>query len=140
MTRARSFVSLLVPILQNARSSFPLLLAAFLALPVGADDGHGGLQETASRVMIRLTKQRDGDLIRFFVENLERAGVTATFELGLVNMKGSTRFPCTMSFPPGRRTEAFTLSPLHAGEFWTYTLTPGRPLCPRIRLAPAVLR
>jgi len=60
--------------------------------------------------------------MRFFVENQEPVGVTATFEPRLVNMQSSRAFPCTVSLPPRSVTEVFSLAPLKDAR-WTYTFT-----------------
>lgn len=83
----------------------------------------GGIPESTSKLMVQVTKQREGGLLRFYVENLEPVDITATFDLGLVNLKGNTPFPVTMSCRPGQKIEAFTLSPIESGAHWTYTLT-----------------
>lgn len=83
----------------------------------------GGFPETASKLMVRLTKENRNGVIRFFIENLEASDITATFDLGLVNLKANTRFPCTLSCAPHQKMEAFALAPIQAGSQWTYTLT-----------------
>lgn len=83
----------------------------------------GSLAENISRQMLRVSKQREGSKIRIFVENLEAAQVTGTFELALVNMKGSTAFPFTATFQPRQKVEAFSLCPLREDLDWSYTLT-----------------
>lgn len=73
--------------------------------------------------MLKIDKRREGNVIHFLVENLEPADVTATFDLGLVNLRGSTQFPFTATFAPHQRVEAFSLSPIDAGREWHFTLT-----------------
>src|SRR5688572_8977171 len=77
---------------QLSASSRALVLGLLVlsSVSVSGEENNGGLPDLASNVNIKLVKQREGNLIRFFVHNMERAGVTATFDLGLVNMKGST--------------------------------------------------
>jgi murein DD-endopeptidase MepM/ murein hydrolase activator NlpD len=83
----------------------------------------GSLTVAASRPMIKVSKRREGNALHFFVENMEAADVTATFELGLVNLKSSTNFPYTTTFPPHQITEAFSLSPICLDQEWHYALT-----------------
>src|SRR5690349_8174442 len=87
-----------------------LVTAALILLVILPPSAFGetGRAEPASNLMLKMTKRREGNLIHFFVQNLESAGVTATFESGLVNMRSSTSFPCTMTFRPGETAEAFT--------------------------------
>lgn len=82
-----------------------------------------GLAETIGRQMLKVSKQREGNIIRFFVENVEAAQVTGTFELNLVNLKGSTNFPYTATFPARQKVEVFNLSVLRGDLEWSYTLT-----------------
>ena len=73
--------------------------------------------------MLKVFERRDGNVIHFLVENLESADVTATFDLGLVNLKGSTRFPFTTTLAPHRTIEAFSLSPIDETREWHFSLT-----------------
>src|SRR5206468_10837079 len=72
---------------------------------------------------VNVTTRRDGDVTHFYVENKELCEITMTFEMGLVNLKGSTTFPCTVTLPPQRVTEAFTLSPIDPAAKWEYSYT-----------------
>jgi hypothetical protein len=72
---------------------------------------------------IRISTEREGDSTHFFVENDELSEITMTFEMGLVNMKGDVSFPHTATFAPGRKTEAFTLSPAGGSGKWEYCYT-----------------
>ena len=49
--------------------------------------------------------------------------MTMTFEMSMVNLKGNVHFPYTSVFPPGPRTEAFTLTPIKSAAAWDYTYT-----------------
>ena len=62
-------------------------------------------------------------MTHFLVENHELCEITMTFEMGLVNLRGSSGFPLTMTFPPQELTEAFTLSPIDPGGKWEYSYT-----------------
>jgi murein DD-endopeptidase MepM/ murein hydrolase activator NlpD len=73
--------------------------------------------------MLKVTKLCEGKVIRFLVENLEAADVTATFDLGLVNLRGNAPFPFTRTFPPRQRIEAFCLSPIREDAKWHFSLT-----------------
>lgn len=102
----------------------PLIIAlALLILSICSLHAQGGLPQTASKLMVKLTREREGNVIRFFLENFESSDITATFDPGLVNMKGSTPFPHTLSCAPHEKIEAFRLSPISADSQWTYTLT-----------------
>jgi murein DD-endopeptidase MepM/ murein hydrolase activator NlpD len=103
-------------------ASGPRAQAADSAPPSTAT-ASGSLPAAGCRPMVALTKERDGDVLHFYIENLEVADVTATFELGLSNLKGSTNFPYTATFPPHQKTEAFSLSPVCLNQTWGYALT-----------------
>jgi len=75
--------------------------------------------------MVKLTEQRNGDVIHFLAENLRSAEVTATFCVGLENLKGSTAFPFTTTLSPHQKIEAFSLSPIDERREWHFSLTNG---------------
>lgn len=83
----------------------------------------GGIRQIPVKQMLDVVKRSEDGVIHIFVRNREPADVTATFSADLVNMKGSTRFPVTRTFPPHQTTEAFSLAPIHEDEEWHYTLT-----------------
>jgi len=72
---------------------------------------------------VNVTTRRDGDVTHFYVENKELCEITMTFEMGLVNLKGSTTFPCTVTLPPQRVNEEFTISPNDPGAKGEYSYT-----------------
>ena len=72
---------------------------------------------------VKVTTKRAGGVTHFFVENDELCEITMSFELGLVNLKGSTNFPYTATFPAGKVTEAFTLTPNDCATNWEYNYT-----------------
>jgi len=83
----------------------------------------GSFGKSQSKQMVRLTERRDGNVIHFVAENLESADVTATFDLGLVNLRGSTSFPFTTTLTPHQTIEAFSLSPIDEAQEWHFSLT-----------------
>jgi murein DD-endopeptidase MepM/ murein hydrolase activator NlpD len=96
-----------------------LLLTAFSCF-AGATKGPG---EEPSRKMLKVVVQREGDVSRFFVKNLEQAEMTVTFDMDLLNLKGSTNFPFTATYPGNQTTAAFTLSPIEPDQKWDYSYT-----------------
>ena len=96
------------------------VFSIFSVACVFADEGYS---QPLSKVAVRVTKRNEGSTIRFFVENMEKVQVTATFEPGLMNMRGSRAFPCTLALLPGSVTEVFSLTPLANDSKWAYTLT-----------------
>ena len=61
-----------------------------------------------------------GGITHFYVQNLEAATVTATFEVKMANLKASTNFPYTLTFPGNETVEAFTLAPVKKDAPWSY--------------------
>jgi len=72
---------------------------------------------------IKVTTEREGEATLFYVQNNELCEITMTFEMGLVNLKGISSLPLTMTFPPRQTTKAFTLTPINRGEKWEYSYT-----------------
>ena len=91
--------------------------------------GDGKEEEQANRgsvavepQSVKVTTEREGDIIHFFVENRELCEVTMTFDMELQNLTSSARFPYTASFSAGK-TEAFSLSPCEPNDKWGYNYT-----------------
>lgn len=103
--------------------SFPATLRDILILTfcVGCVSGMQG--ETPARKAFHVFTKRDGNLTRFFVDNREANEVTATFELQTVNLKGSTNFPFSGTYPANQVTEAFWVAPVRPDEHWNYSYT-----------------
>jgi len=102
---------------------FRVCSVALLALgPFFAFAG-GIVSAIAPNPILQVIPCREGNVTRFFVQNLEAAEITVTFDLALMNLKGSVRFPFTSTFPPHQRIEAFCLAPIHEDAQWHYTLT-----------------
>jgi hypothetical protein len=53
---------------------------------------------------IRVATKREGDIIRFLVENRELCEVTMTFDVQTENLKSSQKLPFTATFRRARRT------------------------------------
>ena len=66
--------------------------------------------ELCTNQFIRVTEQREGARIHLFVQNLQTAEVTVTFEMELQNMTANVVFPFTQTYAGSRTTKAFTLS------------------------------
>src|SRR5438105_5059321 len=92
----------------------PLQACALGSTPSGA---------ASANTAVSVTTTREGEVTHVFVENKECCEVTMTFEMSMVNLKGNVHFPYTSVFPPGPRTEAFTLTPIKSAAAWDYTYT-----------------
>jgi murein DD-endopeptidase MepM/ murein hydrolase activator NlpD len=71
--------------------------------------------------MLKIFTKEEGGVTRFYVQNMEAAEVTATFDMKMLNMKSSTNFPFTAVFPGNQTVEAFTMAPLDKGAPWNYS-------------------
>jgi murein DD-endopeptidase MepM/ murein hydrolase activator NlpD len=96
--------------------------SAVVAAPAAASSGSPMTFAPEMR-SVKVTTRREGEVTHFMVQNDELCEITMTFEMGLENLKGSTTFPCTVTLPPQKETEAFSLSPLESGEKWEYSYT-----------------
>lgn len=72
---------------------------------------------------VKITTAHEGGATQFYVQNDEYCEVTMTFEMGMKNLSGSTKFPYTATFPPRSKSEAFQVSPISPGARWEYTYT-----------------
>jgi hypothetical protein len=77
----------------------------------------------AADAAVKVTTHHEGAATQFFVQNDEYCEVTMTFNMGLQNMRGSTQFPYTATFPPRTKTEAFEVTPIKEGAKWGYSYT-----------------
>jgi murein DD-endopeptidase MepM/ murein hydrolase activator NlpD len=115
-----NFVLLILAGVQKMDRHFlPLALAfvvVLLPLPARAE---GGCQEQ----LIKVTTSQKEEVTDFFVENLQAADVTVTFEMELLNLKGSSDFPCTITLPGKQKTKVFSLSPVDGDKRWNWGYT-----------------
>jgi murein DD-endopeptidase MepM/ murein hydrolase activator NlpD len=72
---------------------------------------------------VKVTTEREGETTDFYVQNDELCEITMTFEMGLVNLRGTSELPFTMTFLPRQKTKAFSLSPIKTGDKWEYSYT-----------------
>lgn len=103
--------------LRRNRNLFFLVILWIASSTVLAGEG------SSAPKSIQVSTAREGELTRFFVENLEESEVTVTFDLELKNLKGSVDLPSTFVFAPKRKTEAFLLSPVNTNSGWNYSYT-----------------
>ncbi|HZR16304.1 MAG TPA: M23 family metallopeptidase [Verrucomicrobiae bacterium] len=111
-------------LLFNRAAACGLALLSTLTLAHGDSAPAGKAQMTGASIPeVKVTTTHAGGATQFFVENNEYCEVTMTFEMGMVNLTGTNRFPYTATFPPRARTEAFEVEPLRPGDRWEYTYT-----------------
>lgn len=92
------------------------LLILFSALQIRP--AHAG---SASNKMLKVTTKDVGGITHFYVQNLEAADVTATFDMQMTNLQSSTNFPFTSTFPGGQTVEAFTVAPIEPDHTWSFS-------------------
>ena len=83
----------------------------------------GSTHAASPNKMVKVFSKEMGGVTHFYVQNLEAAEVTATFEMKTTNLKGSQDFPYTSTFPGHQTVEAFTLSPVTRGLPWDFAYT-----------------
>ncbi len=93
-----------------------------VALSIGVLNSTAANSDTSSKVL-KITTKRDGDKIRFSVENLVATEVTATFELDMTNLQCSEPMPVTRTFKANETAQPFYLTPVRNGETWNYNYT-----------------
>ncbi len=73
---------------------------------------------------LKVITERDETGTRFLVKNFELVDMTATLEVGAVNMKSSVPLPCTLTVPAGKTVFALKLTPLKGEESdWSFSYT-----------------
>lgn len=100
-----------------------LVFPSLLGCKTGAGAGGPG--------KLKVLTERHGIQTRFYLCNLDTTDMTATLELGLVNMQADVPIPRTVIVPAGETVEALTLTPMQGREdFWSFSYTnhytPGR--------------
>jgi len=106
-----------------ARCAGWALLLVFCAIGATPRPTSVPRDKPAADAAVKVTTRHEGGATQFFVQNDEYCEVTMTFEIGLQNMRGSTQFPYTATFPPRTKTEAFEVAPIKEGAKWGYSYT-----------------
>jgi hypothetical protein len=70
---------------------------------------------------VKVITERNGETTRVLLRNSETMDMTATIEMGLVQMEANVPLPCTVTVPAGKTIEAFTLTP--TGKDWAFDYT-----------------
>ena len=116
----------MAPVVSAGAGLWKLVLLLVLACATAASATSAKGTPTAVRdadLAVKISTRREGAETHFYVENRERCEITMTFEMGLVNLKGSAPFPYTATFPPQQVTEAFRVSPVDRDSKWEYSYT-----------------
>jgi murein DD-endopeptidase MepM/ murein hydrolase activator NlpD len=93
----------------------------FAANILGEDPA--GKSSGSRETLIRISTDRTGSVTHLFVENIQTADVTVTFDMDLSNLHASVDFPFTTTLPGKNRIELFTLSPTDVARGWSWTYT-----------------
>ncbi len=70
---------------------------------------------------LKVMTEREGETTRFLVRNYETTDMTATIEVGAVNMKSDVDLPQTVTVPAGKTVQAFTLTATNSDWSFNYT-------------------
>jgi murein DD-endopeptidase MepM/ murein hydrolase activator NlpD len=76
---------------------------------------------TESGTMLKVFTCEENNRTHFYIQNLERASVTATFDMRLFNLQASTNFPYTTALAANQTLEAFSLSPVIPHAPWNFS-------------------
>jgi murein DD-endopeptidase MepM/ murein hydrolase activator NlpD len=82
-----------------------------------------GKSSGSRETLIRISTEKEGTLTHLFVENIQAAEVTVTFEMDLTNLTSNVGFPFTSTVPGRKRVKVFTLSPTEPTRGWSWTYT-----------------
>jgi len=105
--------------LDGLRGSLKSLLGTMAILGCACVSFGDGLQGK-----MKVITERDGANTRFLVRNFETTDMTATLEIGAVNMKSSAPLPCTVTVPAGKTVEVVTLTPTTGRDAdWSFNYT-----------------
>jgi murein DD-endopeptidase MepM/ murein hydrolase activator NlpD len=73
--------------------------------------------------LIRVLSDREGALTHIYVENVQAAEVTVTFDMDLVNLAPDVALPYTTTLTAKKRVKLLSLAPLDASRGWSWTYT-----------------
>jgi murein DD-endopeptidase MepM/ murein hydrolase activator NlpD len=74
-----------------------------------------------SGTMLKVFTCEDGDGTHFYVQNLQPANITTTFQMSLTNLHGNAEFPYTTTVAGNQTVEAFVLSPIQTNSPWNFS-------------------
>ena len=100
-----------------------LAFALISGFEVIGEDSAGGKNASARETLIKITSHKKGLITDLFVENVQAAEVTVTFEMDLVNLAADVAFPYTTTLPGKAKGKVFTLSPIDQNRGWSWTYT-----------------
>jgi len=78
---------------------------------------------TNSAAMLNLFSRVEAGVTHFYVQNLQIASVTATFDLQSSNLLASARFPFTTTLAGNQTLDAFTLTPVKQDAPWQFSVS-----------------
>jgi murein DD-endopeptidase MepM/ murein hydrolase activator NlpD len=73
--------------------------------------------------MLNIFSRVEGGVTHLYVQNLQLASVTATFQLNSLNMRTSATFPYTTTLAGNQTLDAFTLTPIQPDAPWQYSIS-----------------
>jgi murein DD-endopeptidase MepM/ murein hydrolase activator NlpD len=82
-----------------------------------------GRSSATRETLIRISTEREGTATHLFVENMQAAEVTVTFEMELTNLSADVPLPQTSTIQGKKRARLFKLSPIDLSRGWSWTYT-----------------
>lgn len=107
----------------SVRRSYLAAWCRGLLLCLAVAGASASVHATTSDKMLKVFTKEINGITHFYVQNLQLADVTATFELTLLNLKCSAALPYTATFPGNQTIEAFSVSAVDKGAAWSYKYT-----------------
>jgi murein DD-endopeptidase MepM/ murein hydrolase activator NlpD len=87
------------------------------------EDPAGKSSSPPRETLIRISTEKEGLLTHLYVENVQAADVTVTFEMDLTNLGANVGFPYTTTLAGKKRTRLLTLTPTDPKRGWSWTYT-----------------
>lgn len=99
-----------------------IVLCLFFGSRILGEDPAGRSSSTRE-TLIRISNERQGPVTQLYVENLQAAEVTVTFEMDLTNLSADVPLPYTTTVPGKKRVKLFDLNPIDLTRGWSWTYT-----------------
>ncbi|MFO1501490.1 MAG: M23 family metallopeptidase [Verrucomicrobiota bacterium] len=99
------------------------LLLPFLLTGRTFGDASVGKASSCRETLIKISTEKGKTGTRLFVENIQAAEVTVTFEMDLVNLRADVKFPYTTTVAGKQKVELFRLAPIDDNRGWSWTYT-----------------
>ncbi len=89
----------------------------------GLSEDSAGKSTSVRETLIRISTEKEGLVTHLYVENVQAADVTVTFEMELSNLEADVKFPYTVTLAGKKRLKLFALTPQQPNRGWSWTYT-----------------